>query len=121
MEGQFQSSIPNLPSLKSYRYENIFKLYKTNSDQYYYNLLQSVYLPDDIDEDYIYYQLVTKKMPWTAISFNAYKTIELWWLICLTNKIYNPIILPKENTLLKVIRPQFVPTVINEITSAIKQ
>jgi len=120
MEGTFQSDIAGLPILKSYRYENIFKLYKTNSDQYYYNLIQSVFLPDKIDEDFVYYQLVTKEMPWTAVSFNAYKTIELWWLICLTNKIYNPIKLPKENQLLKIIKPQYVPNVVNEITEAIK-
>lgn len=120
MEGEFQSNITSLPFLKSYRYENIFKLYKTNKDQYYYNLLQSVFLPDKIDQDFIYYQLLSKTMPWTAVSFNAYKTIELWWLVCLTNKIYNPIKLPKENQLIKLIRPQYVPTVINEITRAIK-
>jgi len=120
MEGQFQSQLNTLPVLKSYRYENIFKLYKTQNDQYYYNLLQSVVLPDKIDEDYIYYQLVTKKMPWTSVSFNAYKTIELWWLICLANKINNPVMLPEENKLIKLIKPQYVPTVINEITQAVR-
>jgi len=120
MEGEYQSDINELPFLKSYRYENIFKIYKNGDDQYYYNLLQSVFLPDKIDEDYVYYQLVTKTMPWTIVSFNAYKTIELWWLVCLANKIYNPIVLPKENQLLKIIRPQFVPNVVNEITQALR-
>jgi len=121
MEGEFQSQIANLPSLKSFRYENILKLYKTNVDQYYYNLIQSVFLPDKISEDYVYYQLITTKMPWTAVSFNAYKTIELWWLICLTNKVYNPVKFPDENKLIKIIKPQFVSTVINEINNSIKK
>jgi hypothetical protein len=121
MDGEFQSQIPNLPGLKSYRYENIFKLYKTNTDQYYYNLLQSVFMPDKISEETVYYQLITTKMPWTIISFNAYKTIDLWWLICLTNKIYNPVKLPEENALIKIIKPQFVSTVVNEINNSIKQ
>jgi len=121
MDGEFQSQIAGLPGLKSFRYENIFKLYKTDNDQYYYNLLQSVFLPEKISENYIYYQLITTKMPWTIVSFNAYKTIELWWLICLTNKIYNPVIFPEENTLVKIIKPPFVSAVINEISNSIKK
>ena len=80
--GNFQNKIKALTPLKNTRYENIFKLYKTgDKSQYFYNLLQSIYLPENLNEDFIYYQLVNDKIPWTIISYNAYKTIELWWLI----------------------------------------
>jgi hypothetical protein len=120
MDGTFQNSIKGLPALKSTRYENIFKLYTNDAGQYYYNLLQSVFLPDIINEDYVYYQQITTKMPWTMVSYNAYQTIELWWLICLANKVFNPVKFPDRGTLIKVIKPQYVSTVLNEIKLALK-
>lgn len=119
--GNYQNKIKALPSLKNTRYENIFKLYQTeNINQYYYNLLQSIYLPENINEDFVYYQLVNDKIPWTIISFNAYKTIDLWWLICLTNKVYNPVKYPDRGTLLKIIKPLYVNTILNEIKLSLK-
>jgi hypothetical protein len=119
--GNFQNKIKALTPLKNTRYENIFKLYKTgDKSQYFYNLLQSIYLPENLNEDFIYYQLVNDKIPWTIISYNAYKTIELWWLICLTNKIYNPVKYPDRGTLLKIIKPIYVNTVLNEIKLSLK-
>jgi len=119
--GNFQNKIKALPPLKNTRYENIFKLYKIGEkSQYYYNLLQSIYLPENLNEDFVYYQLVNDKIPWTIISYNAYKTIELWWLICLTNKIFNPIKYPDRGTLLKIIKPIYVNTVLNEIKLSLK-
>jgi hypothetical protein len=49
------------------------------------------------------------------ISFRAYRTIELWWLLCLINKIYNPLLFPASGTTLKVLRPQYLPELFNEI------
>lgn len=119
--GNYQNKIKSLPSLKNTRYENIFKLYKTKEiNQYYYNLLQSIYLPENINDDFVYYQLVNEKIPWTIISFNAYKTIDLWWLICLTNKVYNPVKYPDRGTLLKIIKPIYVNTILNEIKLSLK-
>ena len=43
MEGQFQDKIEELPELELYRYENIFKVYKTGgNDFYYYNILKKI-------------------------------------------------------------------------------
>ena len=90
MIGLFQNQIKDLPALNRYRYEKIFRMYKNNGIHYFYNVLQTLYLPDQIDETKVYYITVKQKEPWTMISFRAYKTIELWWLLCLLNKIYNP-------------------------------
>lgn len=115
MIGKKQNSITELEQLKSTRYENIFKLYKNEDSIYYYNLLQSIYLPENIDDTLVYYQQVSTKMPWTAISFNAYKTIDLWWLICLTNKVYNPVKFPENGAVIKIIKPQYVSNILDEI------
>jgi hypothetical protein len=119
MEGQFQNSITDLPSLNSIRYENIFKIYKNKDNQYYYNLLQSLFLPNNIDGTKFYNMLISSRMPWTTVSFNAYKTIELWWLICLTNQIYNPVNFAKAGSSLKIIKTQYVPGIIYEIKNTL--
>lgn len=120
MEGVYQNNVETLPSLRITRYENIFKLYTTEQSQYYYNLIQSVYTPEEISEEYIYYQTISQKMPWTMVSFNAYRTIDLWWLICLVNKIYNPVLTPRQGTLIKLIKKEYVSIVLNEIRNALK-
>lgn len=118
--GNYQNKLADLPVLKNLRYENIFRVYKNKDNNYYYNLLQSIFLPEKLNEDLIYYQSVNSKTPWTLISFNAYKTIELWWLICLTNQVFNPIKFPDRGTILKIIKPQYVPNILNEVKQALK-
>jgi hypothetical protein len=115
MTGLFQNQIKELPALNRYRYEKIFRVYKNNGIHYFYNLLQTLNLPDQIDETKVYYITAKQKEPWTMISFRAYKTIELWWLLCLLNKIYNPLLFPESGTTLKVLRPQYLPELFNEI------
>ena len=118
--GTYQNKLSDLPVLKNLRYENIFKVYTTGNSQYYYNLLQSIFLPEKLNSDLIYYQSLNTKTPWTVVSFNAYKTIELWWLICLSNQIYNPVKFPDRGAVLKIIKPQYVPNILNEIKQALK-
>jgi hypothetical protein len=117
--GQYQNNIYILPDLNIYRYEKIFKLYQTGNNQYFYNLIQSIFLPDQLDKRALFYVTVQKQQPWTTISYNAYKTIELWWLILLTNKIYNPFDYPATGTVLAVIQPQYIPDILKEINSSL--
>lgn len=120
MDGQYQNNIKALPNLNAYRYEKIFKLYQTSNSQYFYNLLQSVFLPEKIDPRTLFYLTIKKSQPWTMVSFNAYQTIELWWLILLVNNIYNPFELPKAGTVIKIIKPEFIPQILKEIDAALK-
>lgn len=115
--GQYQNSIPALNQLNNNRYERIFKMFTTDNNQYYYNLIQSIYLPNNIDDSKVYYLTVKQNIPWTMISFNAYGSIELWWLIMLTNKIYNPLVNPANGQVLKIIKPEYIPVILNEITN----
>jgi hypothetical protein len=119
MAGQYQNSISILPKLNMYRYEKIFKLYQTSDNQYFYNLVQSIFLPDKLDKRALFYLTVGQQQPWTMISYNAYQTIELWWLILLTNKIYNPIQPPTTGSVLTLIKPEYIPDILKEINSAL--
>jgi len=119
--GQYQKQISALPTLNSYRYENILKMYQTDKgNQYYYNLLQSIFLPDNLDKRALTNMVIRANQPWTTVSFNAYGTIELWWLILLTNKIYNPFETPKPNTVIKIIRPEYIPDILKEISARLQ-
>ena len=114
-EGNFQNNIPELPKLATTRYENLFKMYKTENNQYYYNILNTIQMPEDINPA-IYYEIkVSQQMPWTMISFNEYETMDLWWLICIVNKINNPIEFADVGSSLKIIRKQFLKYIFDEI------
>jgi hypothetical protein len=120
MDGSYQNNIKALPDLNMYRYEKIFKLYKTSDNQYFYNIMQSLFLPDEIDDTVLTYITIKKNEPWTMVSFKVYKTIELWWLILLTNKLYNPFEVPKDGTVIKLIKPEYVSTVLKEINASLQ-
>ena len=118
--GQYQNNITALPNLNIYRYEKIFKLYQTDNNQYFYNIIQSIFLPDKLDKRALFYITVQQQQPWTTISYNVYKTIELWWLILLTNKIYNPFELPSVGTVIAVIKPEYIPDILKEINAKLQ-
>jgi hypothetical protein len=119
MDGQYQNSIASLPSLNMYRYEKIFKMYQTNDNQYFYNLVQSIFLPEKLDQRALFYLTIQQSQPWTMVSFNAYQTIELWWLILLINNIFNPFEQPKTGTTIKLIKPEYIPDILKEIDASL--
>lgn len=119
MDGQYQNSISNLPNLGPYRYENILKVYQNSDNQYFYNLIQSLFLPEKLDPRALFYTTIQQQQPWTTISYNAYKTIELWWLILLTNNLYNPFELPAAGSVIKLIKPQYIPGILKDINAVL--
>jgi prophage DNA circulation protein len=63
---------------------------------------------------------VKSNSPLTALSFKFYNTIKLWWLIVLANNINNPVSFIPPGTTLKVIKPQFVPQILESIQAQLK-
>lgn len=117
MDGQKQNNIVELPLLTTYRLENLFKVYKNNTDKYFYNLLNTTNIPDDVNPAfYTTYTVPSNNIPWTYISYVNYGTPELWWLICSTNKINNPINFIPAGTTLKIL----APAVVSDILASIK-
>lgn len=114
--GDYQKNILSLPRLSDYQYENFFKMYLTEDSQYFYNLLSfSVYILDELDPSSFYEIQMDRSMPWTAISYNEYRTMDLWWLMMVVNKINNPMEFPQAGTKLKIIYPQFVRAVLTKL------
>lgn len=113
-----RDKITELTKLSEFDYERIFRMYQ--EDGYYiYNIIKQIHLPVNIDDNVTKNIIITGKMSWTQLSFEIYGTIRLWWLICSVNKILNPVILPKTGTALKVIKPEFVSTILNSINDQV--
>ena len=111
-----QNNVPVLPSLESFRYENIFNVYQNDSSDYFYNILSKVNFPNNIDSTYYdVYTVPHGNMPYTLISYKLYGTILLWWLVCSVNKVQNPIFYPAAGTQLKYLTPQYVRQVLAQL------
>ena len=117
MPGEYQNNIAALPSLTDYRYENIFKMYQQKNGGYYYNILNKVTIPDNIDKNVYYTIVVNEKIPWTTVSYTAYGTIDLWWLIVILNKIKDPTQVPSGT--IKILKPEYVRLVISDILNTL--
>lgn len=102
-------------------YENLFNMYEvtnSNSDSYaFYNILNKSALPNDIDDSIYDYYRIEYDIPLTILSYNIYNDISLWWLIMLVNKLDNPVINLQQGSIIKVVKPQYVP----EFTKSIKE
>lgn len=115
MDPQKQNNISDLPSLDAYAFENIFNVYR-EKDVYFYNLLKTVNFPQSIDSSfYSNYTVPFDNITWTNISFIHYHTTNLWWLICSVNNIQNPVEFPKAGTVLKILNPEVVTSVVKTI------
>ena len=114
--GLYQNQIPSLDTLTDRFYENIFKLYK-DGPYHFYNILQQVTLPDNIDTAMYEVVDMPPQMPFTVLSHKVYGNINLWWLICLANDIANPTQLLPPGTQIRVIKPHFVGDILTSIQS----
>jgi len=111
---QYQNQIQELPSLEDVRYENIFKVAKTDKF-FFYNIIKKISIPEDIQSD-IYYEIrINSNKPWTTLSNEIYGTQDLWWLICLVNSIHNPINNPTLGEVYKIIKPDYINPILVEI------
>ena len=86
---KYVNEIPEISNLPDTAYENIFKVYK--EDNFFaFNILKTVQIPANLHEKVYDIIMITGKTSWTKLSFDQYGSINLWWLICLTNGILNP-------------------------------
>ena len=116
MDGQYQNYIQDLPGLELYRYENIFKVYQTGDKSvYFYNIIKNIKVPQDINNDVFTIITLQENTPLTSLSNQVYGTTYLWWLICIVNNIQNPFSTINSGKKIKVIKRQYLKTVLNSI------
>ena len=85
--GKYQNEIDDLKGLGLSRYERIFKVFsevKEGKEFYFYNLLNKVEFPSNIDSSLLDTYIVQSREPLTTTSFNIYGNIHSWWLLFLS-------------------------------------
>ena len=116
MTGQYQNYIKDLPTLDLYRYENIFKVYTAGDKQFYfYNIIKNINVPKDINNQIFDIVTLPPGLPLTVLSFQLYGTTHLWWLICVINSIQNPFDPNIAGKQIKVLKRQYLKTVLDSI------
>ena len=116
----YQNQVKDLNNLNKYCFEQVFKMYKQDGF-YAYNIIKTIEFPDELDPLIFDNISIDGEVPWTTISQKLYGTIRLWWLLCLVNKIMNPVVLPTPGIIIKVIKPNYLKTVIDQIVSQINK
>lgn len=114
--GFFIKDVEFLGKINEFSYENFLRIYRNTDSNYFYNLLSnSVSINNDLETETYYEIRVNKSVPWTTLSYNEYRTMNLWWLIMEINKVKNPLDYPQPGTMLKILYPQYVKLVIDTI------
>jgi hypothetical protein len=100
------------------KYEQIFNQYNTTgSNHKFFNILKTINFPDGLPQNITSNYTVVGNVPFSVLSYKIYGTTSLWWLICLVNKIDNPVKLIDPGTTIKIIKPGAIDSVINQIQS----
>lgn len=114
-----QNDIPDLPDINKFVMENGFSVHQAD-DSYYYNILKTVIVPESIDPSYFTRVRINAPTAFTTISYKIYGRIELWWLICTVNGIHNPVEMVKGGVVLRILKPQYIDTVLSNLKESIK-
>ncbi len=96
-------------------YENIFNIYTDENNFYYYNLLKKVDFPVDLDPNVFDYYMTQPDDYYSIIAFKFYNDIRLFWVICSANQIDDPTSAPKVGTILKIIKPVLLKSILTTI------
>jgi hypothetical protein len=83
----------------------------------YFNINKTINIVNlnDIPTSKYYIYELSEKDTWTGISFKFYNTYKLWWLICKFNNIQNPFNELSAGDCIKVLKPQYVKTILNNL------
>jgi hypothetical protein len=84
---------------------------------YNFNINQNIYFKtyDTFAPSFFQNYQIMARDTWPLISYKLYNTIELWWLICRVNQIYNPTQSPTEGGIIKVLLPEIAKEVMRDI------
>ena len=112
-----QNSIEGLPRLKQENYENIFNVYTDENNKYFYNLLQTIVLPDNLPKGYYDSYNVSYGDTWPLISYKNYDTPNLWWIVTSVNNVSDATKLPEPGTTIKILKTKAVTLILNQLTT----
>lgn len=109
--------------------ENLLNLYQEDFANYFnisfidgkyrFNINKNVYFTnfDTFAPRYFYRYEVKEKDTWPLIAYKQHGTIELWWLVCRVNQIWNPLEDPKPGDILKILNDDIVDQILKTINT----
>jgi len=111
-----KSEIDNLIKLYKEDFANFFSI-SFDGNNYKFNINKNIYFSnvETLAPSYYYNYEIKEKDTWPLISFKEYGTIELWWLICRVNQIWNPTENPVTGNMLKILNADVVDEIIATI------
>ena len=110
-----RNEVPELGRVDSQFYETLFTVYKVDK-HFVYNILRKVSLPEGtLDNRFFEVISVQTSTPWTSVSYQAYRTIKLWWLICLVNRITNPVYNAQPGLPIRILKSEYVSDILTAI------
>ena len=120
--GAKQNSIKDtdISSLDLSLYEDIFNvniLDNIDNKHYFYNTLNNVSLPEDLDDSVFNETELSYDIPWTTLSHKVYGTMSLWWLIFLVNRP-DYIFLAKSGIPIKFIKAEYVVNILSQMNNS---
>ena len=99
--------------------KKIFSEAKEGKEFYFYNLLNKIEFPSNIDSSLLDTYIVQGREPLTTTSFNIYGNIQSWWLLFLMNKeILNSRFYVEGGDQLEYILPSKVDLIYQQITKS---
>jgi nucleoid-associated protein YgaU len=112
-----QNDISILPRLTEENLENIFNIYQDETGRFFYKLLNTIQFPEDLPSIYFNNYTIGFGDTWPLVSYKAYKSTKLWWVITKANKIISPINTCIPGTEIKIPTIEVVREIITQITT----
>lgn len=101
----------------SFKYNQLFNLYYSRENIPFTLKNRSIAFPEDKNNPIYQIKYISIDTPWTVLSFNIYKTIEYWWVLCSLNQ--SDIFYAKEGSEIRIIDPDYIEDIVETIKNQI--
>ena len=98
-------------------FENILSVHEDQNGYYYFNLLNTIHFPTNLDSSMYDIYIAKPEETYTIISYNFYGSTKLWWLVCGMNQILDPTYPPYAGRPLKILKRQYIPQILAKMTT----
>lgn len=110
-----QNEINELEKLSPENLENIFNVYQDEQGMYFYNLLQTISIPQNLPSSLYNSYSIKQGDTWPFISHKTLNNPNLWWIILMVNNIQDPTKKIEPGTTIRIPKTTFVSQVVSQI------
>lgn len=95
-----------------FEYQKIFNEYTTSENKPFLLLNKRIVFPEDKTLPIYSKKLITSDTPWTVLSYQIYKNINYWWVLCALNE-KNNIYYAREGSVVLYLQPKYLSLIEN--------